>query len=195
MSWIAGRPPEGIRRLVSKLFKNNGNNLTNHDNEITAIDSNDNDNHVRNIDSKNKSENNKHLLDRAFRCKYKARYLQPEENCVVTVRLISEKNKNLTKESNITCDSMGTIYNSTKLNESSNYDDINNDEVICNDIINEKNQVESNYGSTKNNYDVNDYELVVSFDAPQRAVTPGQIVALYLGIVRLFCYICLLSVC
>jgi tRNA U34 2-thiouridine synthase MnmA/TrmU len=188
MSWIAGSPPEGIRKQVSKLFSNNGNALSNNEDENTAIDSrNSNDNHIENIDGEYITENGRSFGDSTFRCKYKARYLQPEGDCIVTVRLISEKNRNLsTTELNISGNSINEkiIFNSTNILD--NYDNynINHNSVkaMCSDSINKNSKIDNNYGSTKNcNYNINDYELVVAFDVPQRAVTPGQIVALYMG--------------
>lgn len=185
MSWIAGRPPEGIRRQLSKLILNNGNTLSNNEDENTAIDSrNSNDNYIENIDGKFITESSRTFGDSTFRCKYKARYLQPEGDCIVTVRLISEKNRNLSfTELNIGGNSINEkiICNSTNIHD--NYD-INHNSVkaICSDSINRNSKIDNNYGSTKIcNYNSNDYELVVAFDVPQRAVTPGQIVALYMG--------------
>jgi hypothetical protein len=189
MSWIAGRPPEGIRRQVSKLFSNNGNNLTNNDDKNTAIDSrnSNNDNHIENIDGKYTTESSSSFGGSTFRCKYKARYLQPEGDCVVTVRLISEKNRNLsTTELNISGNSINEKMNHNPKEILDNDDNYNNNhnsvEAMCNDSINKNSQIDNNYGSTKScNYNINDYELVVAFDVPQRAVTPGQILALYMG--------------
>ena len=190
MNWIAGRPPLEIEEQLRLLRKNKQNNNNNNNNY------NNNESSSSNMSSSNDDTNkDKTKKVGAFLCTYKARYLQPFHSCAVSIRLLErfERGSRAIDKgaaANTPVDDnnfMQMIENHDDTHLHSNPSYLSSFDNNSTSPISDYNQI--NIINTDNNYEVedevevevDDYELIVTLDLPQRAVTPGQILALYLG--------------
>ena len=179
MNWIAGSPPAGILDQLSALqrdsqsMESRGVDMP-HNIDLPTVSSSSNCNNDSSSCSDGSSSsssssrsNISHLVSESntvdspigFRCGFKARYLQAIEQCTITVRLLPFDRTS----SPVAAGSSTPIMSTESANTSTSHATL--------DIINTAPDPRPHLN----------YELVVTFDQPHRAVTPGQILALYAG--------------
>jgi tRNA methyl transferase len=173
MSWVAGRPPAGIVDQLAVLTEGNqtedstGMTRPNCTDFSTASGGIINSSSSSSSSSSSTSASSPLPISRrdsaggpiGFRCGFKARYLQGIELCTVTVRLLSPN----TVSSPIAGAGVGAGVNSQ-----------------CNTPAESK-VSSAGYSMLNPHPHLLSYDLVVTFDEPHRAITPGQILALYAG--------------
>jgi tRNA methyl transferase len=182
MSWVAGRPPAGIVDQLAALTQGNqtaaltqgnqtedstGMSRPNCSDFSTAPGSIINSSSSSSSSSCSTSASSPLPISRrdsaggliGFRCGFKARYLQGIELCTVTVRLLSPN----TVSSPLAGAGVSAGVTSQRNTPA------------------ESTVSSADYSMLNPQPHLLSYDLVVTFDEPHRAITPGQILALYAG--------------
>jgi tRNA methyl transferase len=164
MSWVAGRPPAGILNQLAALTQGHKTEDSTGMSRPTRPDSSTPPSSTINSSSSSSSSSTLSISGRdsawgpiGFRCGFKARYLQGIELCTVTVRLLSP-------------DTVSSPLAGARARVPS----------LCNTPA-ELKMSSAGYNMLNPHPHLLSYDLVVTFDEPHRAITPGQILALYTG--------------